>query len=250
VVEPDAARTDVLVELRLLDGFRLVRDGRDLALPLYSQRLVAFLALKELPLARVYVAGALWLDASQEQANANLRTTLWRIRKANAVVVVSSPTHVALAPTVRVDVHAVTTAARRVLAGTADRGEIRILADAGELLPDWYDDWLIVERESLRQFRLRALEALAVDALECGNPQRAVDAALAAVVAEPLRETAHRLLIEAHLAAGNRADALTQFRLYTRLDVTQLAAEPSPQIAALVRGLGRRGGDDGALTAE
>jgi DNA-binding SARP family transcriptional activator len=227
------------VKLRLLDGFRLVRGDNDLALPLYSQRLLAFLALHDLPLSRVYVAGALWLDGSQEKANANLRTALWRIRKADPVLAVSSATHVGLGHDVEVDVRTMTAAARRVLAGTVDRGDLRLLIDAGDLLLDWYDDWLLVERESLRQLRLRALETVAARALERTDPARAAEAALAAVVAEPLRETAHRLLIEAHLASGNRADALMQFGIYSRLLATQLSAKPSPRISALVRGLGR-----------
>src|SRR5262249_3418614 len=86
-----------------------------------------------------------------------------------------------------------------------------------ELLPDWYDDWVLLERERLRELRLHALEALALRLAALGRFAEAVEAGLAAVRSEPLRESAHRVLIRLHLAEGNRHRALCQYREYTRL---------------------------------
>jgi DNA-binding SARP family transcriptional activator len=56
--------------------------------------------------------------------------------------------------------------------------------------PDWYDDWLQMERERFRQLRLHALETLAERFVALGRHAQAIDAALAAVQVDPLRETA------------------------------------------------------------
>ena len=64
------------MSLTLLRGFQLESHGKDIELPLGSQRLVAFLAVHRRPLQRVFVAGNLWLDHGEERANASLRTAL------------------------------------------------------------------------------------------------------------------------------------------------------------------------------
>jgi len=61
------------------------------------------------------------------------------------------------------------------------------------------------------------------------------------VAQEPLRESAHRLVVEAHLADGNVCEAIRQYRLYARLLDRHLGLEPSPRMSALVGG---RVGDD------
>jgi DNA-binding SARP family transcriptional activator len=62
----------------------------------------------------------------------------------------------------------------------------------------------------------------------------AVEAGLAAVRIEPLRESAHRVLIAVHLAEGNYSEALRQFRWYERILHDELSLAPSAQITALV----------------
>ena len=81
-------------------------------LPPASQRLVAFLALHGRPLLRVYVAGSLWLDSTEDRANASLRTALWRLGRPSCRLVEASTTHVALAPAILVDVREAKAAAR------------------------------------------------------------------------------------------------------------------------------------------
>jgi Bacterial transcriptional activator domain. len=57
---------------------------------------------------------------------------------------------------------------------------------------------------------------------------------LAAVSGEPLRESAHRQLIEVHLAEGNRVEALRQYEAYRQLMRDELGLGPSPHIVNLV----------------
>lgn len=205
-------------------------------LPPASQRLVAFLALHGRPLLRVYVAGSLWLDAGEERSCANLRSALWRLGRPGRGVVEASATHVGLTRTVVVDVHELVTAARRVLDGEVAGVDERLLD--GELLPDWYEDWLEPERERLRQLRLHALETRARRSLDEGRCGDGIVLALDALRGEPLRESLHALVIRAHLAQGNRADAIRHYRLYSIRLADEFGLEPSPEIVGLLEAAG------------
>ena len=68
-----------------------------------------------------------------------------------------------------------------------------------------------------------------------------IDAGLVAVRAEPLRESAHRVLIKAHLAEGNHGEASRQYSSYRHLMLAELGVEPSPHLRELLpQGAGTR----------
>jgi DNA-binding SARP family transcriptional activator len=79
------------------------------------------------------------------------------------------------------------------------------------------------------------MERLSDRLLAAGAVAQALEVALAVYVREPLRESAHRLMIRAHLAEGNAAEAIRQYRLYERLALTQLGLAPSPHMRDLLR---------------
>ncbi len=230
------SRTSKAVTLGLLQGFRLEHDGGNPELPLGIQRLVAFLAVHNRSLLRLYVAGNLWIDSSEEHANANLRTALWRLHRLDFRLVDASRSHLSLAPGVVVDFHDLSGRARQVLRHEAapTRENVDAILNGGDLLPDWYDDWVVVEREQFRQLRLLALETLCADLSAAGSYATAVEAGLACIAAEPLRESAHRALIGAHLAEGNRVEAIRQSRLYEALVRDELGVEPSAAIRRML----------------
>jgi DNA-binding SARP family transcriptional activator len=232
-----APLVDASIHLGLLKGFELRQGTRQIRLPLSAQRLLAFIALHQRPVQRLYVAGTLWLDSTQDAANANLRTALWRLRRPGCVLVESTPTELSLARSVLVDLRETEKTAQRVLAHRGESADLGALCIAGDLLPDWYDDWLLVERERFRQLRLHALESLADDLTESGCYAAATEAALAAIAAEPLRESAHRVLVRLHLAEGNAGEAIRQYRVYASLVRDQLGLEPTASMLNLVRSL-------------
>ena len=223
--------------LVLLDGFELRNNGSAVRLPLSAQRLLAFLALHDRQRQRVYVAGSLWLESSQDHANANLRTALWRLRRPDCQLVTTTATHIGLADNVEVDLREVSARARRVLDRDIQPEDVSELCLAGDLLPDWYDDWLLIERERFRQLRLHALESLCVYLADRGHFAAAAQAGLSAVAGEPLRESAHRALISTHLLEGNASEAMRQYRIYSQILRTQLGLEPSEAIRQLVASL-------------
>jgi DNA-binding SARP family transcriptional activator len=106
---------------------------------------------------------------------------------------------------------------------------------SSDLLPEWLDNgWVLLEQEQYHQLRLFALEAMARRLTESGRHGEAVAAGLAAVQAEPLRESAHRVLINARLAAGNRTEAQHQFDQCRRVLLDELGLEPPDALRDLV----------------
>lgn len=220
--------------LKLLGEFELTADGSTVPLGCAAQRVVAYLALQRRSRSRVLTAATLWPSASEERARGNLRSTLWRLRVPCARVVVSDDARLALATNVAVDVDELVADASATITGIPEPGPSRLLALDGELLPDWFDDWVLIERERLRQLRLHALEASARQRVRDGRFAEAYELAAAALAADPLRESAHRVLVELHLAEGNRVEALRQYALCRRLLSDRLGLEPSAEMRQVI----------------
>jgi DNA-binding SARP family transcriptional activator len=221
------------LRLSLLGGFSLRKGSRDIQLAASGQRLVALLALQDRPVTRVRAAGTLWPELSAKRSLSDLRTTLWRVHQSGEQIVTATNSALALNADTGVDVRRLMDLPRQ-LGRAAEPGQAPAGLDSvtlsdltSELLPDWYDEWVQDERECLRQTRLHGLEALSVALSQAGRHADAIQAALAAVRVEPLRETAHRTLIQAHLAEGNRCEARRQFQECRRLLREELGVEPS-----------------------
>jgi DNA-binding SARP family transcriptional activator len=222
--------------VRLLGGFALTCGNASIALPLAARRVVAFLALLRRPLSRTYVAGSLWLDASESRSHASLRSCLWRLNRAGHPIVDAATDTLSLSTGVAVDVDDMVTRAGALLGhpGCDGAPELNHQVFLDDLLPDWYEDWVLVERERLRQLRLHALEALAERLLVMGRLSQAIEVAQAAVRAEPLRESAHRCLIQVYLSEGNASEACRQYAIYRALLARELGLEPSDKIKSLL----------------
>jgi DNA-binding SARP family transcriptional activator len=233
----DAAATP---RLALLDGFAIeVRTAGGLRvlddLPRGAQRLIAHLGLCGRP-GRGAIAGQLWPDVPEDHAKGSLRSALWRVQRVVPGLVEVSGGALGLAAGVRVDVQEFTAWARRAmdpLAGV-EAGSTPDVALRGDLLPGWYDDWVLLERERLRQLRMHALEALADKLAAAGRCGEAVQAAYAAVRTEPLRESAHRAVVRVHLAEGNVAEAVRAYAAFRDLLTAELGVQPTAQMTELV----------------
>lgn len=201
------------LDLTLFGCWDLCVDGRTVSLGRREQRLLALLALRgRRP--RSYVAGTLWPTSTETRAQNSLRAAVLRTRHAVPGLLDAGRTTVALAPEVHVDVHEmVRLAASGQAVGSDPRATMAMLAGA-DLLPGWYDDWVLFEKERLQHLRLRALESLAESQLACGHHHLALEAAFEAIAIEPLRETAHVIAIRAHLLAGNRSAAVHEYYDY------------------------------------
>jgi DNA-binding SARP family transcriptional activator len=232
-----ATRTPL--RLTLIGGFALWRGSQELSVAVSGQRLIALLALRGRPVGRLCAAGTLWPDYSTERSLADLRTALWRINQSSRQVIAATPSVLVLDTGIEIDVRSLVAFAHRLTrpgtaSDTLDLDSVSLAELADDLLPGWYDDWVQEEREWLRQTRLHALEALARRLSTSGRHADAIQAALAAIRLEPLRETAHRSLIEIHLAEGNWSEASCQFQRYRKSLREELGVEPSDSIRLLL----------------
>jgi DNA-binding SARP family transcriptional activator len=226
-------------QLVLTGEFQLLIGDRNLPVPHGVQRLLAFLAIGRAPVSRSTMAGQLWLDVPEWRALANLRTALWRVKRIPGSIVRSIDERLMLDPDLAVDVSDLTELSTHVLdrPETVSSEDLWRLLRANDILPGWEEEWLVVERERFRELRLYAMERVCDSLTERGMSGSAVQACLAAVEAEPFRESAQRLLIQAHLAEGNRAAALRSYIAYRDLIETELGLEPSDMMQSLVTDL-------------
>lgn len=222
-------------QLSLFGGFTLDLSGRRVSLPLHARRVLAYLALmsaRTSDIDRRLLAERLWPDSPADRSAASLRTALWRVRREAPSLVHTDRERVSLSRDVVVDVHGFQCLVARLLGTDQDipPEDLQTLIDAVDLLPRWDEDWLVLAREQLRHKRLTAIESVARRLSEQGRHLQAIELILVVTSAEPLRESAHAMLIDAHLRQGNMADASSQLLSFARHLYSELSVYPSPEL--------------------
>jgi SARP family transcriptional regulator, regulator of embCAB operon len=104
-------------------------------------------------------------------------------------------------------------------------------------LPGDDGSWVEEKRREIADGRVRALTVLAEACLRSGDASEAATWAAEVVALEPFLESGYRQLMEAHIAAGNRAEALRVYERCRRLLADELGTYPSPETEAVYRGL-------------
>ncbi|MEU4244771.1 BTAD domain-containing putative transcriptional regulator [Actinoplanes sp. NPDC026619] len=223
--------------LNLFNGPSVISGGMRTEVPEGGKRVLAFVALSSGVVERRRAAGALWPDGDEVRAAGSLRSALWRLKCAGIDLVQADKVALRLRPGTTVDVDQLVTWSDRVMTGVPTAADLRISRwhiDFLELLPGWYEDWVIFERERLRQRLLHALEALARLLVDHDRIAEAIEVAMIAISAEPLRESAQRVLIEAHLAEGNMVEANRAFYAFRALALRELGVEPGNGLRSLI----------------
>ncbi len=196
-----------------------------------ARRAVAYLAVKGPVVQRSLMSMELWPAVLEDRARANLRRAIWQ----------TPPGWVTASSwEVRLEADVDVAEARRV----ADQACDDVSLDARQvdlltrdLLPGWYEDWLLGEQDSFHMMRIQGLEAVCRNATRLRQFGLATRAGLAAVSAEPLRQSAVCALIRAHLEEGNSYEALRRYEQYRGLVGTELGVQPAPEVSSLVDGL-------------
>jgi DNA-binding SARP family transcriptional activator len=229
-----ASEHDRPITVGLLGAFALRIEQQEMSLTPNAERLLAYLALERRWTPRSTVATTLWPDTTPTRAGSNLRSALWRVtRTVGRLVVIGHAHSLRLDEDIDVDLVHVERGALRCHEPTAPE-PVDVDLFLVDLLPGWTDEWVVMHRECFRQLRLRALESLCARHRRVGQLRQAMSLALAAVSAEPLRESAHRELVEVHLAEGNVAEAVRQYDVYRHMLRRQLGLVPSPVMRRLV----------------
>ena len=162
------------MEVQLLGGLKIYHNGR-VAKALQTERLTLFLAYlflnSEMPPPRKQLAFLFWPDSTEEQARTNLRNLLHLLRRAfpeidSFLEVDSQSIHWRSDASIRLDVAQFKDVLAQAKVAKEEQARIRHLQEAvnlyrGELLPGFYEDWILVRREELHQAYLNALTQLA-----------------------------------------------------------------------------------------
>jgi DNA-binding SARP family transcriptional activator len=232
---PDQVRS---MRVKLLGGFYLWRDAEPVQTPGTAQRLIAFVALNS-PAPRDFVAGRLWPDVHEGRAKGSLRTCIWQLQRSCPEILRSEGENLLLSGKTQVDAIDFNNRALQILQdpSSAVLSDLNRELTGDELLPGWYDEWVLAERERSRQLRLHALEAAAGEFMAQGRAGAAMHVALTAALVEPLRESCHRLIISIHLAEGNGAEAMRHYLAWRGLLGKEMGIAPSNQITNLVDGI-------------
>ncbi len=234
-------RTDARkLAIRLFDELHLRHEGNPLP-PLRSTRaesLLAYLLLhRQASQPRERIAFLLWPDSSERQARTNLRHVLHNLRHN----LPDSDRFLEVTPrTLRwrkdtpfwLDVAAFERSLRRADEEAHEDGRLAALREAadlyaGDLLGGHYDEWILPERERLRQLYLEALERLSAALDARGDHSQAIQYAERLLRHDPLREDVYRLLMRLHDARGDRARAIRVYHACAATLERELGVEPS-----------------------
>jgi predicted ATPase/DNA-binding SARP family transcriptional activator len=215
-----------------------------------GQWLLALLALRHgHEVERAWLAGTLWPDSAEAAAYASLRKSLKDLRRALGAEAgrLRSPSPRTLALDLE-EAEADVVAFDHALAqGEEPAWERAVALYRGPLLEEWAEEWVLPERQAREEACLTALETLAALALARGDPAAAETCLRRAVVLDPLRETAQRVLMQTLASRGSDAAMIQVYRdLCLRLH-RELNAEPDPETQALFQQLRAEARDKAAL---
>jgi DNA-binding SARP family transcriptional activator/tetratricopeptide (TPR) repeat protein len=220
-----------ILQIQLLGKFNLAYD----AVPVTGlntprlQSLFAYLVLhRDAPQPRRQIAFCLWPDLPEDRARANLRKLFYQLQRAlpNAAhFLYADKFNVQWQPTVAVGVDVAEFEAQAALATGLSRA---LELYRGDLLPDCYDDWIVPERERLKQVHLDMLEHL-IRQREAGQDYAAaLSLAQQLLHRDPLREEVQRHVMRLHVLNGDRAAALRAYQNCVTVLQRELGVEPGP----------------------
>ncbi len=233
----------------MFGAFRIELNVLPISLPTRKiESFLAYLILHPEPHTREKLAALCWGDVSADQARASLRTALAAIRKhisAQLLIANRQSIQINSAYPMWVDVFAFEKGIKAKLQGSEWEGtpnefqsEMNELQTAirlyrGDLLSDFYDDWILPEREYYRNLYIDTLLRLVQGMRSHSEYERAIEFAQKVLVWDPANERAHQQLMFCYLATGDRSAALKQYEMCQRALRNELAVEPLPETTAL-----------------
>ena len=234
-----------MLEARLLGRFEVRVDGTAVQIPSRpAQSLLAYLLLNPgVAHRRERLAGLLWPDSDEENARSNLRHALWRVRRSlESAGATAALTTDDLSVTVEAGQQlSVDAALLQADGGSADVAALRerVAAYGGELLPGFYDEWVILERERVKGIFERTMQQLLDRLVE---EQRWPDVSewgerWISVAQSP--EPAFRSLMVAAAARGDVSGVVAAYRRCVSALKADLGVEPSEQTRVLYERLAK-----------
>ena len=234
------------LQLRLLQSWQLRRDTEILHVATRQQRLITALAIHG-PRPRSYLGGLLWPEIAEPRALESLRVAVHLISRQVPGLLINGGTVLSLSELVEVDLHRLRAQIRELGRAGLNGNVFSLLQQLrdSDLLPGWYEDWVLFEQNRLQQDRLHAYHLIARESLLRCDYESALEAAEAALALEPLYESAVGLLIEAERRQGNNAAALRAFVSYESRLKEDMGLMPSEAIRRLAAEIALQVGETG-----
>ena len=231
---------DSYFQLSLFQSWQLLYEGTEIHVATRQQRLISAVALIG-SRHRRYYSGLLWPDSPERLAAESLRASIHVLSRQVPGLLISDGPALALSNDTHVDYNYLLDQ----LNACELENSVPCCNDClphllkAELLPGWYEDWVVLEQERLRNVRLRSLLSHARVWLAYGDCERAVEAAEIALELEPLYESCIDLLMRAEAKLGNRARALRTFETFKKNLAFELGVGPSDALLSLAVALRR-----------
>ncbi len=243
------------LHIHLLGDFLLVSGDKPVTTVTVPrlQSLLAYLVLHRIaPQDRSHLAFLLWPDSTEAQAHTNLRKLLYQLRQAfpdadhflqanKHSLQWQTTTHASWTLDVQDFEQALAQAEQAEQ--TQDTKAMRQALDQvmhvyrGDLLPNCYDEWILPERDRLRQMYLQAAERLIALLEQERDYDAAITAAQQLLRHEPLHEATYRQLMRLYALRGDRAAALRVYHTCARILERELGAEPGKATQAAYESL-------------
>jgi DNA-binding SARP family transcriptional activator len=235
--------------IRLLGRFEVERDGQ--AIPTAEWRgqkprdlLKILLLAKGHYVAKEQLCEWLWPNTDPSSAQTNLRSVVSDLRKAlepglssgrdSAYITTEREGYAFnLQAPLTLDVSKFEGVATNMQARRAEIENALTLYRGDLLEEDAYAEWVLRERDRLRELRLTLLNRLAEMYLSEASYTQSITTCEHALGIDPAQEGAWRTLMRAQAANGDRAAALSTFERCRAALARELGVDPSPETTAL-----------------
>lgn len=213
------------------------------------QALLCYLAITGMPQDRGTLATLLWGDMPDTEARTNLRLALSNLRKlVGAYLDISRETVLFNRNSpywLDVERFQIALTQFQSVQNSSAGASLDLLRQAvelyrGDFLEGFavrdalaFEEWLLAQRERLRQMTLQALHTLAMQHTARGEYAAGIDYTTRLLTIEPWQEEGHRQLMLLLTKSGQRSAALAQYETCRRILEEELGVEPTPETTAL-----------------
>lgn len=241
-----------MLQAYLFGGFNLESDGHPLpTIPsLAARSLLAYLlTYRQRSHTRTLLVGLFWPDLPEATARRRLSHALWEIRRTLGSLSADQPCLLTGHESVRFNLalpHWIDVAEfEQALAVPAeslrpDAGQSAVTLYRGDFLAGFYEDWVLLERERLRDQYLAALSQLVERSKGQGRYETALGYAAQLARYDPLREEAHREVMRLYFLLNRPREALQQYLLCRDLLLEELGSEPGAATTRLFQEIQQR----------
>lgn len=234
-----------MLEVHLLGQFDLRKGKEIIEIPSRpAQSLLAYLILSAgTAHRREKLAGLLWPDASEENARSNLRHALWRLRKAiGGEFLEADKISISFVKESEYWLDAALLEKSDEQGSSSEELLSTVSNYGGELLPGFYDDWVVLERERYRSLFEGKVQALLDRLVEGGNWTQVLEWGERWIALGQVPEPAYRALMIAYSGRGDIAGMAAVYKRCSKALEDELGVEPSEETKALYEQLKEGGG--------